>query len=93
MDYQSPKIPSPGDLDKGPDSELIAARDKVLNQLIPELTKRKRGDKGDNPIYTNHVDQKVKQAVIEALEGQNWTVEVKKIYGGNLHWYIRPRSV
>lgn len=82
------KIPTPADIEsKNPNEEK---KDKVLELLAGELTKRKKGDKGDKPIFSDHVDPAVRELVIADLEEQGWSVTVKKIYGGKLHWYIQP---
>ncbi|MBX9948003.1 MAG: hypothetical protein K2Y39_02445 [Candidatus Obscuribacterales bacterium] len=82
------KIPTPADIEgKNPNDEK---KDKVLDLLVAELTKRKKGDKGDKPIFSDHVEPAVRELVVAELEGQGWTVRVQKIYGGKLHWYIQP---
>ncbi len=54
----------------------------------------KKGDKGDKPIATDHVELAVRELavrelVISELEAAGWSATAKKIYGGKLHWYIR----
>lgn len=91
MTKKSPKIPTPQQIGNS-SKEFDEKKDKVLETLGAALNRRKAGDKGDNPIFTDHVETDVKQAVIEALEEQGWSVQVKRIYGGKLHWYIRPAA-
>ena len=82
------KIPSPKDIEEKNPNE--AKKDKVLEQLVGELTKRKKGDKGEKPIFSDHVEPAVRQLVIADLEAEGWSVRVQKIYGGRLQWYIQP---
>ena len=91
MSKKSPKIPTPQDINN-PNKALEEAKDKVLSILVASLTQRKPGDKGNDPIYTDHVDPMVRQAVIADLEAQGWSVQIQKIYGGRLHWYVRPAA-
>lgn len=84
------KIPTPQDLENKDPNE--AEKDKVLDILVADLSKRKKGDKGESPIHTNFVEPAVRRLVVAELESTGWSVRVQKIYGGNLHWYITPSS-
>lgn len=84
------KIPTPQDVsNKNPNDEK---KDKVLDILVDALGKRKAGDTGKNPVFTDHVDPAVRKLVVADLEAQGWSVQIKTIYGGKLHWFITPAA-